>query len=403
MNLQKSTYFPLLALLSSLALVLLAIVDFRRGFLFAKAAYIAKNPYFVFSPFQLVLVMVGVAGVFYFGRRLREPHARSANAMLIGVFILLLIDAGLYRGVAAARALDAGKIGTDWLGAFGVVGSLKPFALSASYVLTVWHATVLSCLGAGLALVALPRILKGAVGQPGWRGTMAGTVYAFTQPFCSCCAAITAPSLFRSQRAANFGLAVLLGAPLLNISTLILAGSLLPWPYVILRLFGGLAVTVILSYVLSRWVVIESSFEDREQKNASRLNSDVPSALLTNWLKLSGRIALILVPAMVVGTLLSSVIWNLWPTELGNSIAAVVLTSIFGSLVMVSTWTEIPLASAMIQQGMTGPAASALLALPAVNLGSLLIIRQVTNSWRVALGLACCVIAISIGVGALFL
>ncbi|MGZ3808231.1 MAG: hypothetical protein ACXVCE_09100, partial [Bacteriovorax sp.] len=122
-----------------------------------------------------------------------------------------------------------------------------------------------------------------------------------------------------------------------------------------------------------------------------------------SWLKLSGKVALLLIPSMILGTVLSSIAWNLWPQSMGNSISSVVLTSVIGSLVMVSTWSEIPLASQMIQQGMTGPAAAALVALPAVNLGSLLIIAKVSRNWKVAVGLGMGVMIAAMMVGIAFL
>lgn len=402
----KSSRVSLSFLFISISLVLLAIVDFRRGFLFNKADYIAKSPFFVFSPLQLVVVSLGFLGLFYFRKFVNHSDRRVGNILLGGLFVILLVDAALYRGVAASRALDAGKIGIDWLSAFGVEGPLKPVALGFSYVLTVWHATLLSCLGAGLGLLALPRLLKSINNKyQGWRGSVFGMAYSLTQPFCSCCVALTSPGLFRSGQPMNFALAVLLGAPLMNLSTLILAGNLLPWPFVVLRILGGLLITVILSLTLSKWVVGEVCEvpTSREHRWASEMESDSPSSLLMSWLKLSGKTALILIPSMIIGTILSSIIWSFWPQSIGNSIYSVIIASVMGSLVMVTTWSEIPLASQMIHQGLTGPAAAVLVALPAVNLGSLLIIAKVSRSWKVALGLGLGVIAMSIVVGILFL
>jgi len=398
----KSIYLSMTALLASVGLILLAIVDFRRGFLLSKSAYLYKNPFFLFHPLQVAMIVVGLIGVLWVRRSMKGSDQRMANVLLIGLFVLLLIDAALYRGVAASRSLDEGKIGLGWLTAWGVTGLVQPLALAASYVLTVWHATVLSCLGAGLGLLALPRIFRRAAAAEGWRGSFSGAAYALTQPFCSCCAAMTSPSLFRKSQSTNFALAVFLGAPLMNLSTLTLAGNLLPWPYALLRIVGGLIVTLILSFLIARWIDV-TPVESREVSMAVACDTDAPSDLLVSWLKLSGRVALILVPAMIVGTMLSSVMWSFWPKGLGNSVGSVVLTSLVGTLVMVSTWSEIPLASQMIQSGLTGPAAAALVALPAVNLGSVLIIGKVARSWTLALALCAGVIVTSVAVGIAFL
>lgn len=390
----------LFAFFTSVALVLLAIVDFRRGFLFAT--YSAKSPYYAFTPWQLVFLAIGLAGAFSFARGLKRSDARLAKATLLGLFLLLLGDAILYRGVAATRAVNAGSIGTDWLNAFGVGGLWKPLALCASYVLTVWHATFLSCLGAGLAPLVLSRLLRGSAMRSSWGGSIGGAVYSLTQPFCSCCVAMTSPGLFRPQHSSNFVTAVLLGSPLLNVSTLILAASLLPWPFAALRILGGVTVTIALSFFVSRWLS-RRDFGVREGDWACAIESDVPFTLVADWLKLSGRVALILVPSMILGTILSAAVWSLWPAGLGNSVLSVLVTSLVGSFVMVSTWSEIPLALKMIQEGLPGPAAAALLALPAVNLGSLLIVGKVSRDWKMTAGLGLGTVFCSLMAGLAFL
>ena len=398
----QSPYRSLLGLLASLAMVLLAIVDFRRGFLFEKTVYVYKTPYFIFSPWQLALLVAGTAGGVLFARHLRHVDAKMTKVSLAGIFVLLLLDVALYRGVAASRAIDAGKVGLDWLNAYEVGGVLKPLALTVSYVLTVWHATLLSCLGAGLAVLALPRLFGRLAGQSGWRGSFSGAAYSLTQPFCSCCAAMTAPGLFRTGHSMNFATAVLLGAPLLNISTLILAGTLLPWPFAFIRIVGGVAITLVLSALLSQWLG-SLPIDDRDERLLARTDAQSPSDVFTSWLKISGRIALVLVPSMIVGTILAGIVWSLWPAQMENSPLAVLFTSLVGSLVMVSTWSEIPLAAQMIQHGMTGPAAAALVALPAVNLGNLLIIGKVSRNWKLAAAMGAGIVVLSSAVGLAFL
>lgn len=389
----------LTAFLISTGLVLLAIVDFRRGFLFAS--YV-KSPYYAFNPWQLALLAAGLLGTVAFARKLNRADGGLARGTLLGLFLLLLADVALYRGVAATRAVHAGVIGTDWLNAFGVGGLLKPLALSGSYVLTVWHATVLSCLGAGLAPLVLGRLLRVSAKRDGWGGSLAGAAYALTQPFCSCCVAMTSPGLFRPQHSMNFVTAVLLGSPLLNVSTLILASTLLPWPFAMLRILGGVVVTIVLSLLVSRWSR-GRLFTAQDGEWTCAIDSDVPLTLIKDWLKLSGRVALILIPTMLVGTVLSAALWSLWPSGLGNSTGAVFVTALVGSVVMVSTWSEIPLALKMIQEGLSGPAAAALLALPAVNLGSLLIVGKVSRDWRMTAGLGMGTVLCSVLAGLVFL
>lgn len=396
--------------LAAVALILLAIVDFRRGFLLDKADYAYSSPFCFFSPLQLLLLGGGVVLLAFMLKALRltAESTRAGGWLLGGIFGLMLLDLMLYRGVAASRALDKGKVGIDWLKAFGVEGWQEPVALMSSYLLTVWHATFLSCLMAGLALVALPRYLQTLQRQQGWRASLAGGLLALTQPFCSCCAAMLSPAVLGSGRSTRFGVAVLLGAPLLNLSTLFLAAQLLPAPYAALRIGAGIVLTLGLSALMARWLVGEEC--QVAGRRAQDLNAALslpahtyhPADLLSAWLRLSGRVAVILIPSMILGTLVAAVLWGFWPKDLGDGPLAVLLAAVLGTLLMVSTWSEIPLALQMLEQGLHGPAAAVLIALPAVNLASLWLIARSTGQWKLAVGLGGAVMVSALGAGLLF-
>ena len=106
----------------SLALALLALVDFRRGFLFA--AYPARSLFYAFNPWQLLLFAMGVAGMFVCYRVLRgrdanaSGAARDLKALTFAILALLVVDLFTYRGVPAARSVASGRINVDWLNAF---------------------------------------------------------------------------------------------------------------------------------------------------------------------------------------------------------------------------------------------------------------------------------------------
>ncbi len=405
---QRPTTGPVAGALAAVALILLAIVDFRRGFLLDKADYAFSSPFCFFSPLQVLLLGGGIGLLLMMRQSLRQADAssRAGGWLLGGIFGLLLLDLLLYRGVAASRALEKGKVGLDWLNAFGVDGWQEPVALTGSYLLTVWHATFLSCLMAGLALVTLPRHLQRLQQQQGFRASLAGGLLALTQPFCSCCAAMLSPAVLGSGRSTRFGVAVLLGAPLLNLSTLFLAAQLLPGPYAALRIGAGILLTLGLSALMARVLGEQCHITDRKARSLnvafSLPDSDHPADLLSAWLRLSGRVAVILIPSMILGTLVASLLWGFWPKDLSNGPAAVLLASVLGTLLMVSTWSEIPLALQMLDHGLNGPAAAVLVALPAVNLASLWLMARTTGQWQLAVGLGGAVMVSAIGAGWLF-
>ena len=248
--------YTLFKCLAFFTLILLSIVDFRRGFLFAGFpqpwAYLAQTPFFIFSPMQLLLLAIGLGGLLFSYRSLKNQEMLYADIVpekylrwfSATFFALIVIDLLVYRGVAATRSALNHQVGADWLHAFGVSGWLKPFALTGSYMLTVWHATFLAMLLSGLALTLLPHFLNNFISRTGLRGSFSGALFSLTQPFCSCCASAIAPSMARNGASNYFVLAFLVGAPMLNITTLILAAMLLPAPYAALRIISGVAFTL---------------------------------------------------------------------------------------------------------------------------------------------------------------
>src|SRR5262249_34376068 len=127
----------LAGLIVFLAVSLLAIVDFRRGFLFSDYA---RSPYWAFHPAQPIILAISSAGLFVCYRILQSFEAvelispKYARAFTFASLILLVIDLFIYRAVPAARAIGSGTLRADWLQAFGVSGWPRSFALSISYL-----------------------------------------------------------------------------------------------------------------------------------------------------------------------------------------------------------------------------------------------------------------------------
>src|SRR5436190_18292 len=136
----------------------------------------------------------------------------------------------------------AARVNVDWLTAFGVSGWMRPAAQATSYLLTVWHATMIGILISGLTLTVLTRWIEPYFVRQGLGGSLFGALFALPQPFCSCCSSVMAPSLVRRGASTNFILAFVLGAPLLNVTTIVLAIALLPAPFAVLRIAGGVGI-----------------------------------------------------------------------------------------------------------------------------------------------------------------
>ena len=376
----------MIGLVLSLVLTLLTILDFRRGFLFA--AYPVRSVFYAFNPAHVPLLGMGLAGIFACYQGINHLEARVSGtsrhmkALTLTIFSLLVVDLLAYRAVPAARSIASGHISVDWLNAFGVTAWWKPIAQATSYLLNVWHATMLGILISGLALTTLPLYFKRHFMRSGLAGSLLGALFALPHPFCSCCSAVMAPAYVRNGATTTFLLAFVTGAPMLNITTIVLALALLPVRFAILRIVAGIIVTVLVTFLVAhiaeRWGASGLGTRPPEQGspwmrrmgdaylrlfNLATITDhgrlETPSQLFGAWLYSSGRIALVLVPALWMWSVVASGLFQALPSAFGNNLPSVVLASIGGTLFMISTWSEIGIALQLIQSGLDGPAADA--------------------------------------------
>lgn len=436
-------YLSTAAFLVSLGLLLLTVVDIRRGFLFSDYFKVgAPSTLLNLDLRHLPLLLVGSLGIWlsyrYMKRlenSLKEEHLNlqymtKVVAIVIGVF--LIIDLFTYRGVPASRIIASGEMAAN-PGTMGLVWAipiasfpdwLQPMAEGINYLFVVWHATALSMLLGGFFLVAGAGIIVRMKGR-GFGAHLAGVASALPQPFCSCCAASIGAPLYRKGASLGPVLAFTISSPMLNITTLILAVALLPIEFAILRIAGGIIVGVFITYgvslIAARWVTGEETetkggklFEWATkmfgaysrlfhfEKLFSETTVDSPTALISNWLGMTWRLTRVVIPLFIVFSVLAVYIVQVMPDS-GNNIIGVTVTAIFATLLMVPTWAEIPLAVGLINNGLTGIAAAVLITLPAVSLPCLFIIGGAIRSLKVTLALGISVLITGILAGIIFL
>ena len=424
----QNIYRGILAgLLVCLSLTLLTILDIRRGFLFTN--YATRSSFYVLHGLHGPLLAVGVLGVLICLTRLRTlehkiPATGSDRWLAYAIAAVLIADLIAYRAVPAARSLTAGGINVAWLDAFGTIGPWRSVALATSYLLTVWHATMLGILIAGLATIAMPQAFRLYLTRHGVTGSVAGALCALPQPFCSCCASTMAPSFVRQGASTHFVLAFVVGAPMLNVTTIILAGAMLPTRFAVIRIGAGVVVTVLVSYWVarlttgtgvattsspSRWYawlqraggVYASVFEMASGGSGER-TWHTPSQMFAAWLRQSGRLALVLIPTLWVSSALAALMFDALP-PLENNLTGVGLAAAAGTVFMISTWSEIPIALQLIHAGLPGPAAALLVVLPAISLPCMVILAGALQRLSVVVMLSAAVMLVGVIAGALFL
>ena len=438
-------YASIVVFLTSLALLLLTLVDICRGFLFTHYLKIGR-PSVLFNLNMGHLPMILVAGLglwmtYRYWLKIEKQMAESrinlkviASVMAIVMSIFLVIDLFVYRGIAVSRILASGKLGLgpgtlgmSWgipVGSFP--GWLQPAAEAVNYVLINWQATLLGVLIGSLFLVAGLELVKRMKGT-GFKAHLLGAAVAIPQPFCACCASPVGSAMF--SRGASLGpvLAFVVSAPMLNITGLILAATLLPTKFALLRIIGGVIAGVFLTYgvslLASRWLAKDEvkteaklSWPYRWSAQLVELfnqlfrfetcladdSADSPARLISSWLRVMGRLASVIVPVFLIGSIIVAYVVQVMPTS-GNNMLGVIVTSFFSTLFMVPTWTEIPLASGLIAKVLGGLAAVSLIALPAVNIPSLVVIGGAFKSWKVPVALGLAVFAAGIVAGLIFL
>jgi uncharacterized membrane protein YraQ (UPF0718 family) len=278
--------------------------------------------------------------------------------------------------------------------------------------------------------MVLPMYLQPYLARTGFTGTVFGALFALPQPFCSCCSSAMAPSVARRGASTNFLLSFVVGAPSLNVTTIVLAIALLPMRFAVARIVSGIVVAVFVTYgvarVADRWAADDvSSSVSPSQPNviaewSGRLMEfyvglfdfdrivngrrfDTPAHLLSTWLYASGRMALVLVPTLWVWSVIASGLLQILPSAFGNNLPSVVLAATGGTLFMVSTWSEIPMALQLIQSGFNGPAAALLVVLAPVSLPCLMLLGGTLNRFRMVALLGVAVALVGIVTGMLFL
>ena len=412
-----------------LALTLLTLLDIRRGFLFPT--YSVRTFFGVFTPIHGVMLAAGLGGMFvsYRGVRNREPSVPvmpSVAGLAVVIFAMLVVDLFAYRLVPAARSITTGRIGADWLDAFGATGWTRPFAQATSFLLNVWHATMLGILISGLTLVTQPLWLGQYHSRGGLAGSLFGATFALPHPFCSCCSSVMASSFARRGASTNFLLSFVIGAPMLNVTTVVLALALLPAPFAVTRIVAGVVVTIFVTYTAARiadawdgpqagrmttqptanwWRPFGEFLRARHEwiADATRISPVTPSQLLGAWLRSSGRIALLLVPTLWIWSVVAAGIFQVLPSAFGNNFPSVVLAAVAGTFFMISTWSEIPMALQLIQSGINGPAAALLVVLPAISLPCMVLLGDALRRFRLVALLSAGVTLMGILAGAMFL
>ena len=318
----------------------------------------------------------------------------SATAMRSFVYVLLpmLVIVGALIAYKSSAALAMiGRVSAT--GAFTPRGNVVPrvgasdagvITRTLNYFLVIWPALLFGILiSAAVSTFVSPRWLERLLGRRSLRSQAIAGLAGAPLMLCSCCVAPIFTGVY--ERSARLGpsLALMLAAPALNPAALILTFMLFNYKVGLVRLGAAMTAVLFTGMIADSLLGKTSVSCDKNDWQAEARPTD-----FVHFLRACGRVAIRLIPVIIIGVVLSMIIAQFVPAGTYISITAKFLAIIVVAALAVPlalpTFFEIPLALILLASGAPmGAAVALLIAGPSVNLPSLFTITRSTN-WKVA-------------------
>lgn len=354
-----------------------------------------------------------------------ERPGRAGRVTGLAVFLLLAVAVLLwakwapYTGKVRTLSASGAWTGTSLLDGAGIAAGSTPswhaaWSFTTAYGLAVWRALVAALVIAAAAESLVPRswLVRMLTRRRPVTSALAGGLAAMPSMMCTCCTAPVAVSLRRSGVPTAAVVAYWLGNPLLNPAVLVFLALVAPWQWAVTRLLVGALLVVGGSALVARLTgrrtpvhddlpaVSEGSAPSTESLTPGTASSADDGFRLVDaprrFARALAHLAVILVPEYLVVVLLVGAFAG-WLMPLSASSphqpAAIGAAVVLGTLLVIPTGAEIPLAQGLVTAGFGAAVAGALLVtLPGVSLPSLLMVGRAL-SWRVTLLTAAAVAA----------
>lgn len=323
----------------------------------------------------------------------------SSRRISLRTVVSILLLVGLIAGLIGYKA-QGGLKRISKLQATGSLG-LHPEALrrppgpeliatgaqTLAYLKIVWPALAFGILiSAAVHATISPRRLATLFGQGEMKPQLAAAAAGAPLMLCSCCVAPMFSAVYRSQRLGP-SLAFTLAAPSLNPATLAFTFMIFPLAVAGTRLIMALFLVVVLSELVARVagpVPVRTAAVDEFAETEDSMRD-----IIRRYFRSLAHITVRTVPWILLGIWVSMVIANRIPIETlasRGSQALILLVAATGALLLsMPSFFEIPLALSLLAGGVSaGAALAVLIAGPAINLASLLVIARQSH-WKVAL------------------
>jgi uncharacterized membrane protein YraQ (UPF0718 family) len=319
----------------------------------------------------------------------RRAAANRWGALVTIALALALIG---YKAAGATARLRSGVLPHPLAGG--------PLHATWLYLGTIWPALAFGVLiAAALRTLVPPSVLQRLFMRGALRSQLSAAAAATPLMLCSCCAAPLYVGVLERTRRAGPALALLLGAPSLNLAAISFTFLLFGPRVGLARVAMALVAVVAGTAAIARLVGDGAPDATTIQTDGSGDEPVSMPAFVGSIVHVTVRTA----PFIVVGALASAAIASrLSPSSLHSdhgTLVAIIIAATVAVPLALPTFFELPLAIALLGAGLpAGVAAAVLFAGPAVNLPSLLTVAR-ASSWRVAAAVALAVWLIAVAGG----
>ena len=235
------------------------------------------------------------------------------------------------------------------------------------------------------------------LGRPGFRSVMLSALFGVPLPLCSCGVIPTAMGLRREGASKGATVSFLIATPQTGVDSIIATYSLMGLPFAIVRpivafitaIFGGLLVTKFDEDEVLVARQPEPRVHEHEKKEEGLLHR-LRSAVEYAFIEMMEDIGKWLVVGLVVAGIITAVVPDQWFTVFqDNSLYSILFVLVFAIPMYLCATGSIPIAVALMMKGLTpGAALVLLMAGPASNAASILVIRKVLGRRTLLLYLA---------------
>lgn len=253
-----------------------------------------------------------------------------------------------------------------------------------NYFVVIWPALLFGILiSASVSTFVSPSWLARVLEKHSLRSQAIAGLAGAPLMLCSCCVAPIFTGVY--ERSARLGpsLGLMLAAPALNPAALILTFMLFGFKIGTTRAVASVSAVLFVGMIADRiFGQTKVHCEVDDWQAAAR------PANFVHFLRASARLALRLVPVIIVGVVISMIIAQVLPVRTFESsvakFAMIAVVAAFAVPLALPTFFEIPLALILLASGAPpGAAVAMLIAGPSVNLPSLFTITRSTN-WTIA-------------------